>query len=157
MGKSIWLEDVEIEKLAPLTDEMVKIAEKQLKVKLPQAYITLLKEQNGGYIECNAYPTDVPTSWADDHVNVDYINGIAEEDGILDSEYLIEEWDLPKNLVLISGDGHTWTALDYRKTKENPPVIFVDVEDEKIIKLAPDFETFLSGLTVWEDEDDEDE
>lgn len=157
MGKSIWLEDVDHEKLAPLTDEMVKHAEKHFKVTLPQAYLALMKEQNGGYIERNAYPTDVPTSWADDHVNVDYIKGIGE-DGILDSDYLIEEWDLPKNVILISGDGHTWTALDYRKTKENPPVIFLDVEEEKIIELAPDFETFLSGLTVWEDdEEDEDE
>lgn len=65
----------------------------------------------------------------------------------LESEYLIKEWGLPRNIVLISGDGHSWIALDYRNTKQEPPVIFVDVDDGQIIKIAPNFEAFLKGLT----------
>ncbi len=150
--ESIWQVDNDYGKLEPLLDEMVEKAEKKLNIVLPKSYINILKQQNGGYIKFNAYPSNSPTSWADDHVNVDHLFGIGmgEEKGILESEYLIEEWDLPKKVVLISGDGHSWIALDYRQTKAEPPVIFIDVDDEQIIELAPNFEAFLNGLTVWE-------
>ena len=47
------------------------------KVKIPYSYIDMLKQQNGGYIKFNAHPSDVPISWADDHVNVEHILGIG--------------------------------------------------------------------------------
>lgn len=150
---SIWQEEDEYFKLEPLTEELVKEAERKLEIKLPQSYINALKEQNGGYIKFDSYPTEVSTSWADDHIRVDHIFGISEEKGILESAYLIEEWGLPNNIVLISGDGHSWIALDYRNTKEEPPVIFIDIEDEMIIELASNFDSFLNGLTVWKDDD----
>ncbi|ERN53939.1 SMI1/KNR4 family protein [Alkalihalophilus marmarensis] len=118
----IWQEDNDYGKLEPLTDEMVKKVEDDLGIKLPHPYIQLLKQQNGGYLIFNAHPKDVPTSWAPDHVNVNHLFGIGmgTEKGILDSSYLIQEWDLPENIVLISGDGHAWIALDYRNTKSEP-------------------------------------
>lgn len=150
--KSIWQEDNDYYKLERLTDEMVKKAEELLNIKLPNSYINILKQQNGGYIKFNAYPTNIPNSWAEDHVNVEHIIGIGlgMDKGILQSEYLIQEWELPNNVVLISGDGHSWIALDYRIKMTEPPVIFIDTEEEKIIELAPNFEAFLNGLTVWE-------
>jgi hypothetical protein len=148
VDKSIWQKDDEYYKLEPLTDDMVKNAEEKLKLKLPQSYINILKEQNGGYIKFDSYPTEVPTSWSDNHINVDHILGIGEENGILESEYLIEEWGLPNNIVLISGSGHSWIALDYRNTRVEPPIIYLDVESEQIIELAPDFDSFLNGLYV---------
>ncbi|WP_121663753.1 SMI1/KNR4 family protein [Metabacillus litoralis] len=152
MVNSIWQEDDEYYRLEPLTDAMVKEAEDKLNVKLPDSYINILKEQNGGYIKFDSFPCSTPTSWADDHVNVDHIFGIGKENSILDSEYLINEWDLPTNIVLISGSGHSWIALDYRETRENPPVIFIDVDDEKIVELAANFDLFLDGLMIWEGE-----
>lgn len=148
--ENIWGIDKEI---AKLTDDMVTNAEKKLGVKLPNSYIELCKIQNGGYITYNAFPTSVPTGWADDHVSVEYINGIDDE-GILSSSYYIEEWELPKDILLICGDGHSWIAMDYRHTKEEPPIIFVDLEwgeDIFILKLAPNFKTFLDGLYNHED------
>lgn len=149
--ESIWQGDNDYCKLEPLSDGIVNKAEEILKIKLPNSYINILKQQNGGAIKFNAHPSNVPTSWADDHVNVDHILGIGlgKEKGILESEYFIQEWGLPKSVVLISGDGHSWIAFDYRNKKVEPPVIFIDVDDEKIIELAPDFEAFLNGLTVW--------
>ncbi len=146
--KSIWQTDNDYGRLEPLTDELVEIAEEKLKIKLPSTYINILKQQNGGYMKYNAHPSDVPTSWADDHVNVDHLFGIGtgKEKGILESEYLIGEWDLPKNVVLISGEGHSWIALDYRSRKTEPSVILIDVDAEQIIELAPNFDSFLNGL-----------
>jgi hypothetical protein len=152
MGNVIWQEDSDYYKLEPLTDEMVKKAEEKLKIKLPQSYINILKDQNGGYIKFNSYPTDVPTSWADDHINVDYILGISLEDGILKSEYFIEEWEMPQGLVLFNGDGHTWIAFDYRHVSSEPPIVYIDNEDEKIIKIANHFDEFLEGLYTEESE-----
>ncbi|PYZ97014.1 hypothetical protein CR205_13160 [Alteribacter lacisalsi] len=150
MVESIWSKEDDDGKLEPLTDKNIKIAEKKLRVKLPDSFVNILKQQNGGYITCNAHPSDVPTSWADDHVPVDHFFGIGmgKEKGILDSEYFIQEWGLPDNVVLISGDGHSWIALDYRGRKTEPPVIFIDVDDEQIVELAQDFDSFLSGLYV---------
>lgn len=150
--EKIWQEDDEYYKLEPLTEKDVERTEEKLKIKLPKSYINLLKVQNGGYINYDSFPTDVPTSWADDHINVDHILGIGEENGILESEYLIQEWELPKNIVLVSGSGHSWVALDYRNTKEEPPVIYIDADSGQIIELAPNFETFLNGLYVEETE-----
>ena len=131
-----------------LTDEMVQDAENKLGVKLPSVYIDLCKIQNGGYLTYDAFPTSFPTGWADDHINVDHIRGI-EEEGILSNDYYIEEWELPKDIVLLCGDGHTWTAMDYRQIKENPPIIYIDLEfgeDIFIVEIAPDFKTFIDGL-----------
>ena len=148
--KNIWRMGPTKEKL---TDDMIINAEKQLGVKLPLSYIELCKIQNGGYLTYDAFPTSIPTGWADDHIRVDHILGI-EKDGILSNDYYIKEWELPKDILLICGDGHTWTAMDYRKTKEEPPIIYIDLEwgdDIFILELAPNFEAFLDGLFNYKD------
>ncbi|CAG9621530.1 SMI1/KNR4 family protein [Sutcliffiella rhizosphaerae] len=136
---------------------MVKDAERKLGVTLPNSYIGLCKIQNGGYIIHKAHPTTVPTNWAVDHVSVDNINGISDE-GILSSNYYIEEWDLPKELVLLCGDGNTWIAMDYQSTKENHLIIYIDLEwteETFILELAPNFDTFFKNLYTmkinWKD------
>ncbi|MFF5995630.1 SMI1/KNR4 family protein [Lysinibacillus sp. KU-BSD001] len=153
--KKIWREEIDYYRLPTLTDELVAFAEEKLNITLPQSYINLLKEQNGGYIHYNAFPSNVPTSWVDDHVQVEYILGIGEEEGILQSEYFIQEWDLPKNIVLFSGDGHSWLAFDYRYTKQEPPIIYIDVDYEQVIELAQNFTTFLNRLYIAEVEVDD--
>nr|WP_233192905.1 SMI1/KNR4 family protein [Sporosarcina sp. P29] len=149
--ENIWQQDNNYGRLESLTVEIVKQAEEKLKVKLPDSYISVLNQQNGGYIKFNSYPLDVPTSWADDHVHVDHIFGIGvgKESGILESEYLIREWGLPKNVVLISGDGHSFVALDYRNSKVDPPVIFLNAEQNQEIRLAKNFEEFMTGLVDY--------
>ncbi|WP_084215655.1 SMI1/KNR4 family protein [Jeotgalibacillus campisalis] len=152
--KKIWQDENEYYKLEPLTTKAIEKEEKELKVKLPAAYIELLKQQNGGMIIYNAFPVNEQTSWGEDFIHIEHILGLAEKDGIMQSEYLIEEWGLPKEIVLFSGDGHSWIAFDYRKTKEEPPIIYIDTEREQIIELAPNFSEFLTGLFVMEELED---
>lgn len=135
---------------APLTDEAVRDAEALLGVRLPQALLELLRVQNGGTVvgERNAFPTTERTSWAPDHVPFDSLMGIGTVEGtlsLLDTPYLVEEWGLPSPVVLLTGDGHTWIALDYREGGE-PPVVWLDADDESELRLAPDLPTFLAGL-----------
>ncbi|MFJ7745765.1 SMI1/KNR4 family protein [Peribacillus sp. NPDC097295] len=160
MASVFWEEEDDYFKLEPLTDEMVEKAEQDLKVKLPPSYIDILKEQNGGFTNFNSYPIDFPTSWAENHIRVDHIFGIGEKNSILDSEYLIKEWEMPEGLILFNGDGHTWVAFDYRNVDSNPSIVYVDNEDETIIKISNTFDEFLERLYMEEfeppEEDDDD-
>lgn len=143
--------------LEKINEKEIAEAEKKLGVTLPDTYKKLLLEQNGGYIVHNAFPTTHPNSWSEDHIQFTHLRGIAEDDGIMESEYLIEEWDLPKGLILINGDGHTWVAMDYRNTKENPPIHYFDVEMEEDFKLADSFDELIKGLYTVEYIIDEEE
>lgn len=135
----------------PLTDEMLVNAEKELGVKLPEEFVALLKEQNGGYTKGFAFPMSKQTSWAEDHIPLDELNGIVLDEtlesaqNILDTAYMTEEWELPEKQVLLSGDGHSWITLDYRYGG-TPSVSWIDVESEEDILVANSFSEFFEGL-----------
>ncbi|GLF82907.1 MULTISPECIES: SMI1/KNR4 family protein [Bacillus] len=149
--KSFWEIDEEgYHTLKKINAEEIAKAEKKLGVTLPDTYKKLILKQNGGYIVHNAFPTTHSNSWAEDHIQFNHLLGIAEDEGIMDSAYLIKEWELPEGLVLINGDGHTWVAMDYRKTKENPAIHYFDVEMEEDFKLADSFDEFIQGLYTAE-------
>lgn len=152
----IWDKRSSYGTLQPLTNEMIEMAEQQLQVKLPLAYVELLSEQNGGGILHRAFPTMEHNSWAENHVHLDTIFGIAEDEGILQSAYLIQEWGLPENIVLFGGDGHSWFAFDYRETNENPPIIYLEADEEIVFELAANFKEFIDGLYTHIEEDLED-
>ncbi|MEW2127932.1 SMI1/KNR4 family protein [Streptomyces sp. NPDC007259] len=145
----------------PLTDAVVQDAERQLGVRLPASLLEILRVRNGGPVAevWNAFPTDVPTSWSENHVPLDDMMGIGRHDGqpsLLDSGYLIEEWSLPSPLVLLSGDGHCWIALDYRTCGEQgePSVTWFDVDTDTELPLATDFQTFVERLAAAASLDD---
>lgn len=139
----------------PLTVAVVEDAERQLGVRLPTSLLEILWVQNGGVVAAawNTFPTDVPTSWSENHVPLDEVMGIGRLDGhlsLLDTAYLVEEWGLPSPLVLLSGDGHCWIALDYRACgKEGEPsVTWLNVDDSTELPLAADFQAFVERLTT---------
>jgi SMI1 / KNR4 family (SUKH-1) len=143
----------------PLTDAMVRNAERVLGVRLPSSLLALLRVQNGGQVATNwnAFPTSRPTSWSDDHVPFDALMGIGrnswdpneQTQSLLDTPYLAQEWGLPSPLVLLSGDGHTWIGLDYRVCgrQGEPSVTWFDTEFDTESALAADFRSFIEGLT----------
>ena len=79
-------------------------------------------------------------------IQIDHLLGIGHNIGILDTLHFQEEWNLPKGLLLISGDGHEWVALDYRYSKTCPPIVHVDSEEETITTIASSFNEFLTHL-----------
>ncbi|MFE6888173.1 SMI1/KNR4 family protein [Streptomyces sp. NPDC057694] len=136
-----------------LTEAAVRDAELRLGVSLPTALLSLLRVQNGGGVaaHCNAFPTCVPTSWSEDHVPFDELMGIGRRErmtSILDSPELVEEWNLPSPVVLLSGDGHYWIMLDYRVCGRHgePSITWFDTDAETELDLAPDFQSFVEGL-----------
>lgn len=147
------------EALPPLTEEMVEAAEAELGVRLPGSYLALLGVRNGGRPAApfTAFPTSRRTSWAEDHVPFEEMFGIGpvgSEDGLLGNAYLCEEWEIPDGLVLISGDGHYWIALDYRKAKGGEPAVcWYDTDERKSLGLAATFDAFVAGLRPIEEFD----
>jgi len=133
-----------------VSDELIKFSEERLGKKLPNSYKELLQTQNGGYLTKSAFPTEVNNHSADGYIPVELIHGISRDPdniyGVLTTEYMTEEWELPNGLVLLCGDGHTWIALDYRGDLEEPKVVFLDVEMEQEIELSQDFGSFIEGL-----------
>lgn len=108
-----------------------------------------MKKRNGFYLKKKYFPTDTSNSWANNSVHVDFLYGIGQEPGLLDSLYLRKEWGIrSKKLLILSADPPMFICLDYRKRK-NPSIIFIDVEQNQEIKLAKDFEEFINGLVDY--------
>ncbi|GAB2697493.1 hypothetical protein GCM10027037_21990 [Mucilaginibacter koreensis] len=148
----------------PPDDQLIADIENELGYKLPDSYIELMKLHNGGIPRNTCFPTQTPTSWAEDHVAITGIAGIGRKKtyslaGELGSQFMMEEWGYPNIGVYICdcpSAGHDMIALDYTKCGKNgdPEVVHVDQEfDYKITFLAKDFETFIRGL-VSEDKYD---
>lgn len=134
-----------------LTDEMIQFAEQSLGLKLPPEYLDLLRIQNGGYTQGFGFPMIQRTTWADDHVPLHDLAGIVTDQNITTVQNVFatlemtEEWGLPPQQVLLSGDGHWWITLDYRNG-EIPSVAWIDVECDEDIQVAATFAAFLDGL-----------
>ncbi|MEH7348438.1 SMI1/KNR4 family protein [Gottfriedia acidiceleris] len=62
MNNSIRPEENDLYQLEPIRDEMVKKAEKKFDIILPNKYIEILKQQNGGMIKYNSFHTEISTS-----------------------------------------------------------------------------------------------
>jgi hypothetical protein len=160
---TFWSSDTSYGVQPPLTEEMIRDAERELDVQLPADLLDVLRIQNGGVVAdgCNAFPTAEPTSWSSDHVPFDELMGIGRTENLtslLDTPYLVGEWEMPSPLVLLSGDGHYWIALDYRECgrQGTPAVTWFDTELGTELALACDFRSFVEGLTASDtfDEDD---
>jgi hypothetical protein len=137
----------------PLTDEAVRAVEEEFGVKLPEAYLALLRIQNGGVVsdQYSAFPTRERTSWATDHVGLEEMRGIGRPlESIQDSSYFEEEEEFAGQAVLLTGDGHWWIALDYRSGADEPSVAWLDTERGEEVQLAPSFRAFVEGLVPAE-------
>lgn len=139
-----------------LTEKMIISAEKILNVKLPILLIELLKVQNGGYTKGFAFPMKEKTTWSENHVPLNELFGIILEknqetaQNIMDSQYMTDEWGLPEKQILLSGDGHWFITLDYRKGNV-PSVRWIDTECDEDVQIADNFDDFFHGLVSEDD------
>lgn len=123
-----------------LTRGIVADAEQKLKVKLPEAYLNILRVQNGGTLRY-----ELPDSV------LDTIYGIGTRSPSITTAYVSEDWGEVSyeidGLVPIDGDGHWHICLDYRNGPVNPPVTYVDIECDSQNTIAKTFDDFLAMLT----------
>lgn len=139
------------------SDELITSIENELGYKLPASYIELMKLHNGGRPNKNCFPTNEPTSWAENHIQITTIMSIGRDKtysigGELGSRFMIDNWGYPDIGICICdcpSAGHDIVMLDYTRCGRNgePEVVHVDQEsDYRITFLARDFETFIKGL-----------
>jgi hypothetical protein len=142
---------------APLTDEKVSLVERTLSYALPAAYVAMAKSQNGGMPNRTVHRTSAPTSWAEDHIEINGIFGIGGGKhstlcGAAGSRFWIDDWGYPPIGIYFAdcpSAGHDMLCLDYRECgpKGEPAVVHVDQNREfKITLVAKDFESFVRGL-----------
>lgn len=139
---------------APVTDGVLRSVQNRLGHRLPAAYVALARRHNGGSFARRTCPAPSRTTWAADHVGVLSLAAIGHTAGFslcgeLGSAFWVAEWGYPDIGTYIAdcpSAGHDMIALDHR-TPGEPAVVHVDQErDYRITVLAPDFESFVTGL-----------
>ncbi len=140
-----------------LTDALVAQVEKHLGYRLPQTYVELCRNQNGGIPDKTCHYAPNRTSWAEDHIAISNIKGIGFKKqwslcGSIGQRNSLIEWRYPP-IGVYFGDcpsaGHDMICLDYRVLNANgePMVVHVDQEfDYKITHVATSFEAFIRNL-----------
>lgn len=142
---------------APLNADLIGSVQAELTYRLPASYLELMRNQNGGIPRNRCFPTNVRTSWSENHVAIFGISGIGREKshslcGELGSKFMQDMWGYPDIGICICdcpSAGHDMIMLDYRKSgsEGEPELVHVDQEsDFKITFLANDFESFIRGL-----------
>lgn len=118
-----WKKSTQYKPGEPLTNEKLIKVEEHLGRQLPASYVTLMKAQNGGELK-HRYVLFEDGEAA----IIPYFYEVDLDHGIGLTPVFIEECGLPEGLVLLTGDLHSWLALDYRKSKD-PSVVYIS-EDE---------------------------
>lgn len=137
-------------KKKPATDKEIKLVEQTLGRTLPADFLDLLKTANGGYVNSSyqAFPVSFPIESGDSFIAIEEIMG-ADEEGLLLSDYLIEEWGLPEKLVLFSGSGHAWVGFNY-ENGDVPNIVYAEPDEgegHNLHVIADTFTEFVSKLT----------
>lgn len=138
------------------TDTDICKVEKELGYKLPQSYIDLMKNRNGGAPRNTCFPSPLRTTWAADHIAIESIKGIGFKQwslcGELGSKDAISAWyhDIGIGICDCPSGGHDMIFLDYRKNgiEGEPEVVHVDQGNGEFVitLLAHNFEEFICGL-----------
>lgn len=129
--------------LPTLNNQTIVNTEKKLGIRLPKSFISLNQIQNGGELSIQNYSL----TYADQEVFIEELLGIDPELGIGQSLFLQQQWAIPKDLIIISGEEEDWLALDYRKSYNlEPRIVWYDASSSKIRIIAKSFEQFLENL-----------
>ncbi|KHF38851.1 SMI1/KNR4 family protein [Halalkalibacter okhensis] len=145
-GKHFWKSPSEYKPGEAVTDTQVSEIEQMLGVRLPKKYVELMQEQNGGELAYRYVLFD-----DGDAAVVPYFHELEVDRGVGLSPIFVEECGLPEHLVLLTGDFHSWVALDYRNERSVPRVVYV-AEDEsgnglwQEYLLAETFDQFVERL-----------
>lgn len=143
----------------PPSPAMIAELERELGYRLPPAYIELCRDKNGGLPRKCYHAAPQATSYGDEgYIEVAEIYAIGRtapwalgREGC-DTAFWVDECLYPAVGFYFANapdQGHQMLALDYRKCgpQAEPAVVLVDeIEEYRIVPLAPDFETFIRGL-----------
>lgn len=133
----------------PLTEGVIRDAEFRLGVRLPASYLTILNQQNGGYLRPSRLDGLSEMVWG---IGPHFPSITDEFEWRSSAQTGDWGWSPPnaKLLVPFDGDGHWHLCLDYRDTGPNsePKVTYIDLEVEQDEPVASDFAAFLASLRL---------
>lgn len=154
MNSVLWDEEFDDYYIGEVDLEMLEAVQKKLNIVLPISYVDLMKKRNGFYLNKKYFPTSTPNSWSNNSVYVDFLYGIGEDPGLLDTIYLRKEWEIrSKKLIIISAQPPIFICLDYR-SKKTPSVVFIDVEQNQEMQIAKNFEELIEGVVEHIEEEE---
>jgi hypothetical protein len=135
----------------PLTETMIQDGERRLGVRLPNSYLAILKQQNGGYLRFSLPNTPCEMVWGIGP----HFPSITDQFDWKDSQQASDYGWSPRSanlLVPFDGDGHWHLCLDYRTSGPNsePSVTYVDLEGNQEESVAGDFAAFLASLRLYD-------
>lgn len=138
-------------------DVLIASIENELGYKLPASYIALMKDHNGGvpYATCYALPADEDAE-EQEYIEITGFLSIGRKKmnslcGAAGNKLFKDAWHYPDYGVYICdcpSGGFDLILLDYRYCGPDgePSVAYVNMEDDSITTLAPDFATFVQNL-----------
>lgn len=130
------------EKEAPLVLEKRQLTPTLTTADLPQSYLHLLAEQNGGYVKNMVVPTLEPTSDGLDCAHLHYIYGLHA----VNEKSLQYQDFLPDYFIVFSAHKDCYFAFDYSLGGEEPAIRYLDTETDNWQQVAADFGSFLELL-----------
>ncbi len=134
----------------PILFKTAPLSEGVTAAELPQAYLDLLVEQNGGYLLCSRIPTKEPTSDGIDYAAVHTILGLHDDpnNSLYAQQAIARTAGLPDYFVLFSINGSQLFAFDYSKLSPSgePSIRHIDIETDNWQTVAADFDQFLRSL-----------
>lgn len=141
---------------SPPTEELIESVQEELVFKLPQSYIELMRQHNGGIPVNRYFPLVECEVMGNKYVEISGIYGIGREKakslcGSEGSRYVIESGGYPEIGVVVCDcpDQLGVVMLDYRESGNDgdPEVVFVKQEGAEIVRLAASFDEFVAGLS----------
>lgn len=138
------------------SDTLIASVETELGYRLPETYLALMKQHNGGIPYATCYPLPNPQEGEQEYVEITGFLSIGRKKptslcGTAGNKLFKEGWHYPDYGVYICdcpSAGFDLILLDYRQCGPDgePSVAYVDMEKRQVTTLAPDFATFLQGL-----------
>ncbi len=137
-------------------DLLIASVERDLGYKLPDDYIALMKQHNGGIPYATYCPLPAKTEGEPEYIEIAGFFSIGRKKanalcGTAGNQLFKEAWHYPDYGVYICdcpSAGFELILLDYRQCGPDgqPSVAYVDMNSNRVIPLAPDFATFLQSL-----------
>lgn len=143
---NIWSHEDEEGQLPSITLQELEKVEQHIGKPLPAAYKSSLVEQNGGYLNFSSVTVDAPEHEVA-RLEIDHLYGV-EKQGVLTGMYLAKEWELPGDVIVISGASGGFFVLDYGVDQQIPPVVFLETDSDVKFTVADSFEEFLAKLST---------
>lgn len=141
----------------PVNEMSIKETEEILGVNLPESYIALMKNWNGGYLQDEhqilikeKIPENLQYYLGEGFFSLSALAGISTDvnnsEGIVYTATTAHEWKIPKKIIAFDGDGHTWIAFDYRENADEPKIIFIESDNLASFEIASNFTSFIDLL-----------